>query len=105
MEQPISNPHKKGKSKLISELMLEGWSNDKIYNHITDNILDARFTNPITIEMIYHVRTRFNQKGITAKMKELKEQQEQTVVTPEKELRETPEDDGSPRILYDSQLQ
>jgi len=105
MLEPVSNPYKKGKSKLIADLMLEEWSNEKIYNHITDNKLDERFSHPVTMDNIYQVRTRFNQKGITDKMKELKEEQERTVVTPEEELRKTPEDDGSPRVLYDSKLQ
>ena len=38
-------------------------------------------------------------------MKERQERQEQKVVTPEKELRETPEVYESPKVLYDSRLQ
>jgi hypothetical protein len=102
MSEPIKNPYKKGKSKLIASFMLEGWSNDKIYNHINDNKLDQQYSNPVIMENIYQVRTRFKQTGITDQMKE---RQEQKVVTPEKELRETPEVYESPKVLYDSRLQ
>ena len=82
--------------------MLEGWNNEKIYNHINDNKLDERFSHPVSMENIYQVRTRFKQKGITDQMQE---RQEIQVVTPEKDLRETPENDESPRVLFDFPLQ
>jgi hypothetical protein len=91
MSEPISNPYKKGKSKLIADLMLEGWSNDKIYNHIHDHKLDERFNNPVSMDNIYQVRTRFKQKGIMEKMKERQERQEPQVVTPSEEPLEIPE--------------
>ena len=105
MSEPITNPYKKGKSKLIGELMLEGWNNDKIYNHIRDNKLDERFSNPVSLENIYQVRTRFNQKGITEKMRELKEKQEKIVITPEKELPEIPEGRYAIEVLTQSDEQ
>ena len=101
MSEPIENPYKKGKSKLIASFMLEDWSNDKIFNHIHDNKLDQQFSNPVVMENIYQVRTKFNQLGLTDKMRELKEG---AVVKDESELPETPEDDGSPVVLYDSKL-
>ena len=91
--------------KLIADLMLEGWNNEKIYNHINDNKLDERFSHPVSMENIYQVRTRFKQKGITDQMQERQEIQERQVVTPEKDLRETPENDESPRVLFDFPLQ
>ncbi len=77
-----------GKSKLIASFMLEGWSNDKIYNHINDNKLDQQYSNPVIMENIYQVRTRFKQKGITDQMQERQERQEQQVAKLEEELRE-----------------
>ena len=85
--------------------MLEGWNNEKIYNHINDNKLDERFSHPVSMENIYNVRTKFNQTGLTDKINELKEKQESQVITPEKDLRETPENDESPRVLFDFPLQ
>ncbi len=84
--------------------MLEGWSNDKIYNHIHDNKLDERFNNPVILDNIYQVRTTFNKKGITDQMKERQEEQVQQVAIQVSEPRVIPEDDGSPKVLYDSEL-
>ena len=86
MSEPIENPYKKGKSKLIASFMLEGWSNDKIFNHIHDNKLDQQFSNPVVMENIYQVRTKFNQLGLTDKMRE-KEQLSKTNPSCQKRLK------------------
>jgi len=102
MEQPIENPYKKGKSKLIAGLMLEGWNNEKIYNHISQNKLDERFSSPITMEMIYKVRTKFNQSGLTDR---LMERAQRKVLEEKKEFQEESLEPHFSRVSYDSQQQ
>ena len=80
MTVPLINPYKKGKSKLIAGLMLEGWSNEKIINHIMENKLDERFKNPVDMQGIYKVRTMFNKTGLT---EQLKQREAATVPAPQ----------------------
>ena len=42
------NPFKKGKSKLIAQFILEGKTNNDIYDFVKENRLDEQFSNPIT---------------------------------------------------------
>ena len=100
MEEPISNPYVKGKAKLIADVMLEGWGNEKIWNHINKNKLDAHFKNPITMNVIYKVRGRFHQLGITEKMAQL----EQTdVPTPNKVFQKEAENGDITKVPHDSE--
>lgn len=54
---PYRSPYIRGKSKLIFDFMLEGWSNEKIYRYIENNKLDGRYVHPVIMENIYMVRT------------------------------------------------
>jgi len=57
------NPYKKGKSKLITPFMLEGKTNDEIYEFIKENKLDERFTSPITKRTIINIRWQMKSEG------------------------------------------
>ena len=74
----------------------------KIWNHIRSNNLDECFVNPVTMNGIYKVRTKFKQLGITEKLAQL----EQTEVPATKTVfQEEAEEVHISRVLYDSQQQ
>lgn len=57
------HPFKKGKSKLIAPLILEGKTNNDIYDFIKENRLDEQFSKPITKRTITNIRWKMKSDG------------------------------------------
>lgn len=58
------NPYSRGKGKLIAQHMLEGKTNEEIFQYIKDNKLDVHYKYPVKMDDMYEVRSRLRKGGL-----------------------------------------
>lgn len=64
---PFKNPYKRGKSRLLADLMMKGWTNDQILSYVGQNGLSApggRYRNGIDMKDLWNVRSDLKRAGM-----------------------------------------